>query len=222
MEIQQQRMTDAVAQNWGFLLVYGIQVFGLFLLGMLAWRRRFLQPAIESLPRYRRMMAWGLTIGVTGNVAVAVANWIAHPPPMPSTPLAFGLMLAQALCVPALSLGYVCLAILLCHDPVWRARLQRFGAVGRTALTNYLLQSVIGTLIFYNYGLGFFGQAGPALLLIPTVLIFALQVLLSVWWLERFRFGPVEWLWRRLTYGGPLPLVREAPLAAPEQSPVVP
>jgi uncharacterized protein len=87
--------------------------------------------------------------------------------------------------------------------------LQRFAAVGRTALTNYLLQSVIGTLIFYSYGLALFGRFGPAILLPLTLVIFALQVALSVWWIERFRFGPVEWLWRSLAYGRRLPITRE-------------
>jgi len=109
--------------------------------------------------------------------------------------------------------------VVLCHDPQWKARLQRFGAVGRTALTNYLLQSVIGTLLFYSYGLGLFGQLGPALLLPLTFVIFALQVWASGWWVERFRFGPMEWLWRSLTYGRVLPLGRrEAVAAAPSEA----
>jgi uncharacterized protein len=81
------------------------------------------------------------------------------------------------------------------------------------ALTNYLLQSIIGTLIFYSYGLGFFGRVGPALLLILTVVLYAVQTVFSQWWLQRFRFGPVEWLWRSLTYGRMLPLSREQPVA---------
>ena len=68
------------------------------------------------------------------------------------------------------------------------------------ALTNYLLQTVICTLIFYNYGLGLYGKVGPALGLVLTVAIFLVQIPLSAWWLKRFRFGPMEWLWRSLTY----------------------
>lgn len=124
----------------------------------------------------------------------------------------------QAICVPALSFGYICFVILACQDARWRARLHPFAAVGRTPLTNYLLQSVIGTLIFYGYGLGFFG-AGPAVLLPLTLLIFAAEMVSSSWWLARYRFGPVEWLWRRLTYKGPPPMRRENPLTAVEQVP---
>ena len=96
--------------------------------------------------------------------------------------------------------------------------LHRFAAVGRMALTNYLLQSFVGTLIFYGYGLGFFG-VGPALLIPLTFVMFIAQLYASPWWLARYRFGPVEWLWRRLTYKGKLPMRREAVVAAPEQVP---
>jgi uncharacterized protein len=162
-------------------------------------------------------MWWGLAVGAAGNVAMAIVRWI-HPSPMPTTWLAYSMVPVQAICVPALSLGYVCLVILVCQDARGRARLRPFAAVGRMALTNYLLQSVIGTLIFYSYGLGFFG-AGPALLLPLTFLIFAAGMVASSWWLARYRFGPVEWLWRRLAYKGPLSMRRENPLAAAERVP---
>ena len=68
-------------------------------------------------------------------------------------------------------------------------------------LTNYLLQSVVCTLIFYGYGLGFYAKCGPALGLALSFAIFSLQIPWSRWWFARFQFGPAEWLWRRLTYG---------------------
>ncbi len=69
------------------------------------------------------------------------------------------------------------------------------------ALSNYLLQTLVCTTIFYSYGLGLFGQVLPSAGLALAVVIFALQIPLSVWWLQQFRFGPAEWLWRSLTYG---------------------
>ncbi len=69
------------------------------------------------------------------------------------------------------------------------------------ALTNYLLQSVVCTMIFYHYGLGYYGKVGPALGLVFTAVIYLLQIPLSALWLKHFRFGPMEWLWRSLTYG---------------------
>lgn len=88
-------------------------------------------------------------------------------------------------------------------------------AIGRTALSNYLLQSIVGTLIFYSYGLGLFGRVGLAVLLIPTIVIYVIQTVLSQWWLQRYRYGPAEWLWRSATYGRRLPLAREVALPAP-------
>ncbi len=96
---------------------------------------------------------------------------------------------------------YVSTLVLVLQREVWRGRLAPLAAVGRTALSNYLLQSLVCTTIFYSYGLGLYGQVGPALGLALTALIFALQIPLSMWWLRRFRFGPAEWLWRTLTYG---------------------
>ena len=71
---------------------------------------------------------------------------------------------------------------------------------GRMALTNYLLQSLVGTLLFYGYGLGLWGDVSRAGQTLIVIVVFALQVVASRWWLGHFRFGPVEWLWRAFTY----------------------
>jgi uncharacterized protein len=220
MEITRQRATDAVTHNWNYFPIFGIHLLSVFLAGVLAWRKRFFHPSPESLPRYRRVMWWALAIGIIGNATVTAYRWLLDPPMIPKDFSGMLVGLLPTITTPALSLGYICAVILLCQSVAWRARLRPFSAIGRTALTNYLLQSVIGTLIFYNYGLGFFGQAGPALLLPLTIVLFALQAVLSPWWLERYRFGPVEWLWRRLTYGGPLPMRRESAAVAAETVPV--
>lgn len=216
-QIQQQRLADAVGFNWGKVPFFTPHLLGVFLLGMLGWRRGVFTPSRESLPRYRSVMIIALIVGVTGNLASTVIRWQHDLSPFVPTPLMFAVSVLQAVAVPALSMGYVCAVILLCHQVDWRRRLQPFGSVGRTALTNYLLQSVVGTLIFYSYGLGLFGSMGPALLLPLTVLLFATQVLVSRWWLRRFRFGPAEWLWRSLTYGRLQPFVRRTPVESTGQ-----
>lgn len=68
------------------------------------------------------------------------------------------------------------------------------------ALTNYLLQSLICTSLFYGYGLGFYGRVGAAPGIALSLSLLGLQVAFSRWWMGRFRFGPVEWLWRKLAY----------------------
>lgn len=81
-----------------------------------------------------------------------------------------------------------------------------FAAVGRTAFTNYLLQTVVATTVFYGHGLGLFGRVSRFEALLFVVTVWIGQVILSVLWLRAFRFGPVEWLWRTLTYGERQPM----------------
>lgn len=212
-EVQAQRMKDAVGSNWGFAPFFGWQLLGLFLFGMLAYRRKFFEPSAESLARYRKWMIIALAVGVVGNVTAVTLRWMFSIPMMPPTGAGVALMYLQTVATPALSFGYATAVILLVQNPLWRARLSRFGAIGRTALSNYLLQSIVGTLLFYGYGLGFFGT-GPALLLIPAVLIYAAQAVIAPWWVARFQFGPAEWLWRSLTYMKAQPMIRSA--AAPQ------
>lgn len=106
----------------------------------------------------------------------------------------------------ALALWYASAVVLLVERPAWRRRLAPLAAAGRMALTNYLLQSLVCTTLFYSYGLGLYGRVGPAGGLLLTLAIFGGQLAFSAWWLRRFRFGPVEWLWRTLTYGRRQPL----------------
>jgi len=87
-------------------------------------------------------------------------------------------------------------------------------AVGRTALTNYLLQTVLCTTIFYGHGLGLFGRVGCAGQLAIVAGVWVIELVLSLWWLRRFDFGPVEWLWRCATYGGWLAIRRSSAITA--------
>ncbi|WP_322490124.1 DUF418 domain-containing protein [Chloroflexus sp.] len=84
----------------------------------------------------------------------------------------------------------------------------RARALGQMALSNYLLQSIICIAIFYGYSLALFGKVGTAAGIALTIVIYALQIPISHWWLRRFRYGPVEWLWRSGTYLKRQPLRR--------------
>jgi uncharacterized protein len=84
----------------------------------------------------------------------------------------------------------------------WRApALAPFAALGRMALTNYLMQSVVFALVFYGYGLGLFGRLDPLTAAVFGTAFYVCQLWFSKWWLSRYRFGPCEWVWRSLTYG---------------------
>ena len=85
-----------------------------------------------------------------------------------------------------------------------------FAPVGRMALTNYVSQSIICTFIFYGTGLGLGGQIGPAIYFPIGIVVYCTQMVFSRYWLKYFQFGPLEWLWRILTYGQWLSLIRKS------------
>ena len=194
-------------------LGFSLYALFLFLLGLWVWRAGIILRLDEYKPVLRRICAWCLPIGIAGCTFVAVAN-LRQPTGKP-TVLGF---VANAFNLPfahVLSLGYASALAVLIQNDAWRRRLTPFAAVGRMALTDYLTQSVVCTLFFYNYTTGLFGRVGPAWDLVPTVVLYSAQVVFSNWWLAHHRFGPVEWLWRGMTYGKFPSMRREEPVAAP-------
>jgi hypothetical protein len=81
------------------------------------------------------------------------------------------------------------------------------------ALTNYLMQSIVLALFFYGYGFQLFGRLDPMTAATMGVAFYAAQLLFSVWWLKRYRFGPFEWVWRSMTYGARQPVLQTLPLS---------
>jgi uncharacterized protein len=96
--------------------------------------------------------------------------------------------------------GHIGLVMLVVKAGALQKLMARFAAVGRMALTNYLMHSVILTTVFYGYGFGLYGSIPRFWQMGFVVAVIGLQLILSSWWLNRYRFGPVEWLWRSLTY----------------------
>ena len=92
--------------------------------------------------------------------------------------------------------------------PAWQTRAMWLAPAGRLALTNYLSQTVFGLAVFYGIGLGLMGHVGAVWWPLIVACVIAIQVAFSRWWLERFAFGPLEWLWRQATYGRRLPMRR--------------
>jgi len=83
---------------------------------------------------------------------------------------------------------------------LWNPHAPRIAALGQMALTNYLLQSVVFGFIFYSYGLGMFGRVSVVSALLGGTIFYCLQLEYSRWWINRFAYGPVEWLWRSIAY----------------------
>jgi uncharacterized protein len=198
VEITAQRARD-LAFFYPFILVIAPSILAMFLVGLYIGRRGIAQDIPGHLPLIRRAAVWGLALGLPLNLVYASTGDVASR----ATPTTLALVgyIAQGFGAPALAIGYAATLTLLAQRDRWRRRLAPLAAAGRMALSNYLLQSLVCTFIFYGYGLGLFGRVGAAAGLALTVVIYVSQLLLSVWWLRRFQFGPAEWLWRSLTYG---------------------
>jgi uncharacterized protein len=198
VEITVQRVYDLNSMAFTSLFLTP-SVFAMFLVGLWFARKKVFEDLEGNQPFFHRLLVWGLIIGVIGNIVFASLIGPDSPRYIPSLEV-FVATLGQSFGAPALSLCYVAALVLLSRRPAWQQRLAPLAQVGRMALTNYLGQSVICTLIFYGYGLGLFGQVGKAAGLMLAVAIYAAQVWFSNWWLKRFQYGPMEWLWRSLTY----------------------
>ncbi len=169
---------------------------GLFLVGLYAGRRGFLLDIPAHLPLVRRVLIWGLALGLVAN---AVRYFI---PPF-NLPYATSHGVKRLVAVfgdPALAFAYASAIVLLAQRPVWQKRFAPLAAAGRMSLTNYLLMAVLLGILVPTFGFGVYKRIGPILSPLLVVAIYAALMWLSTWWLRRFRFGPVEWLWRSATY----------------------
>ena len=108
------------------------------------------------------------------------------------------------------ALGYIGLLLLIWKAGVIRGIALRLASVGRTAFSSYILETLICTTIFYGHGLGLFGAVDRLQQLLLTIAIWIVLLILAPVWLRRFRYGPLEWLWRTLTYGYRVPMRRDA------------
>jgi uncharacterized protein len=191
-----------LAGRWAdlFATVRFPKVLGMFVLGLYTVRTGLaLAPSNHRATLVRwSMLGWG--IGLPANIIAAWAS--EHHPYLP--PSLGGLLgvATQGVGVPMLALGYAASVALLVVDG--RRFVNVFAPVGRMALTNYLMHSIICVTLSYGFGLGLWWRIGAAKAMAIAAAIIALQIPFSAWWLSRFRFGPVEWIWRRLTYGRPL------------------
>ena len=192
--------------------LFAIYATGLFLLGMWVWRAGIVPRLDEYQPLLKRVCGWCLAVGLIVNLYVTIARLL-----IPIGKASLWGFAAGVLYLPGthiMGAGYISGLALLFLKADWRRVLMPFAAVGRMALTDYLMQSVLCTLFFYHYTTGLYGRIGPAWGLVPTVILYGAQVAFSNWWLKRFRFGPMEWLWRGLTYGKFPSMSREEAVAA--------
>ncbi len=179
---------------------------GLMLVGMALYKTGVLAGK-RSARYYNTLTAVGFVIGLP-LVVMSVINQTAHEYDPMIGQLGIGTAYNYLGSI-ALALAYVSGTMRLCQSNLWPRLTGRLAAVGRTAFTNYILQSVICTFIFYGFGLGLFGRVDRWGQVLIVLGIWALQLMLAPFWLQRYRFGPLEWLWRSLTYGRFQPMKRD-------------
>lgn len=200
LEATARRASDT-AQMLAYLpFAYGWHVLGMFVLGSWFVRSGAISRPAEFAGLYAKLRWIALPVGL----ALMLASWSLEPQMVHdrmdlSMATAFGLHAVGSL---LMCLGYMAWILRGLQSVRTASALSMLAPAGRMALTNYLTQSLVATLVFYGYGLGWFEQMPRAWQPVFVVTIFALQVLFSRWWLARHPHGPMERLWRAWTYGG--------------------
>lgn len=197
LEVTRQRLLDAW-MLWQWLPAMLPAIVGMFLLGMWFVRTGVVQEPDAHATLLRRLFWIAGPIGA--GLALGAMRVLVHADPLQPTP---GLAIATTAMMAAnllLCLAYFSALMWLgrAAGSAWRAWL---APAGRLALSNYLLQSLVFSGLFYSYGLGLAGALGRAQQAALVLAVFLGQLVLSRWWVGRFRHGPAEWLWRRASYG---------------------
>ena len=200
------RFGEQMTKPFASTLFFGWETLAYFLFGMVLLRNGFFRG--EWAPeRYRKWMLIGFGIGIP---AYALLAWVLWQDGF-SVPMV--VLVVMGATVPFRPLMVMAIASTIILASRSRGALvDRIAAAGRAAFTNYLGTSILMTTLFYGYGLGLYGSLGRAELWLVVLAMWALMLLWSKPWLERFRYGPFEWLWRSLSRGSLQPM-RKSPAA---------
>lgn len=198
------------------ILAWMIYALGRFALGAWVGRMGLLHDSFAHLPLFRRIAAIAIPIGLVAALAVRL---LTEGIVTPLFGMAIDWKLVGNVLRPAsalvLAAGYISGLMVAIHTPLGGRLLAPFAPVGQMALTNYLAQGLIIAFVLFGVppGLALAGKIGTTAILFISIAFFAAQMLFSRWWLARYRFGPMEWVWRSLTYGE-RPAMRRAELAS--------
>lgn len=206
-EIALQRMADYwhSLYTW-FSRVNWAQFLTTMLVGMIIVRSGVLRKLKETGTAWlwRSVLAFAALFALGEYWSEHFDQWWPLPPPGTGSywsPRGIAGSIGPSLIETSEALIYACLLALLWLRPVGANLLRPLAAVGRMPVTTYLTQSLVCTTLFYGYGFGLWGRANAATRVGIALALFTLQMGASVWWLRHFRFGPVEWLWRSMSYG---------------------
>jgi uncharacterized protein len=170
-------------------------VLAMFLIGLNLGRSNFIRTLPEKVELLKKVRFWGLTIGLTLMMLIVAATKF-----LPAVSALIAIIEDQYFAGPILCLGYASALTLSFLNNPNRRIYTYFSRVGRMALTNYLTQSLVLTFISYGWGLGYALHLNGFQVIGICVGLFAIQVILSDMWLRKFSYGPLEWVWRCITY----------------------
>jgi uncharacterized protein len=160
----------------------------------------FAKSAVLSAQRsfifYRRMMLIAFAIGLPMSVSMVLLSWKQGFEPLQTVFTFSTYQIARV----AMTLGYMSLFLLICKAGLFSGLQSRLSAVGQTAFSNYILHSLIYGFVFYGYGLALFNRLQRYQLYFVVLGMWIISLVVSPIWLRHFRFGPLEWAWRSLTY----------------------
>lgn len=214
-----QSMWNLTLSEWilgGVMFAWIIYALGRFALGAAIGRTGILENVERHLPLLRKIAKVAIPLGIAASLFIraVMRDVMTLPGEAEDWKMFAGIIRSPAALI--LAAGY-CAGIVVALRSEWgRTIFTPFGAVGRMALTNYLAQGFIYAFILFGVGpgLGLAGKIGSFAILLICAAFFTLQIAFSHWWLARYRFGPMEWLWRSLTYGERPRMRRTEPLPA--------
>ena len=176
-------------------------VLAMFLIGLYLGRSNFIRQLPEKIEILKIVRFWGLTVGFALMLLIVAGTKF-----LPTVSALVAIIEDQYLAGPILCLGYAAALTLAFVNNPRRRVFDYFSRVGRMALTNYLTQSLVLTFLSYGWGLGLALKLNGFEVLGICVGLFAMQIAISDLWLRKFRYGPLEWAWRCITYWKVLPI----------------
>jgi uncharacterized protein len=188
----------AIWRYWPFFLLYfAIPAIGIFLFGIWMGRRNYLQNPEKHRRLMKQMIGWGLGLGFMIQLVNLLLNGGLESGSIAGSPSLFLVKeFIVSLSVLMIALGYVCILALLCLRPGWNRFFSILAPAGRMTLTNYIMQSVLIWIIFNGSCFGLYMKIGPAITFFIAIALCALQLICSYYWLQYFKMGPLEWVWR--------------------------
>ncbi|MBC2839855.1 DUF418 domain-containing protein [Robiginitalea sp. SC105] len=189
--------------------------FGMCLLGIYAARKRYFHDATIHRPIIKGVFIWGVILGLIG---MGIIQYLRHSVGYSPEAIGGGTWLQNLvgdLCTvfgsTALSMGYAAGLVLLSQSARFKRYLTPLANVGRYALTTYILQTIMFSTLFYGYGFDQGLRIGPFIVSMYALIFFAIQVVACNLWARYFKFGPLEWIWRSISYWKRITILKANP-----------